>query len=125
MIILNANEVIGHQTAPPYERILKVLISPHLQDNVKNIGLGMVLIPPNCCSSSHIHFNEEETWYILSGRGEINVADQSMQVKKDTLIFIPPGESHQLINTGEETMKILWIYTPPGAELSVINKEHI
>lgn len=124
MIIARAHEVTGYLAAAPYERILKVLISPDLQ-GVKHIAVGMTLLPPGQSSSSHTHDKEEETWYILSGRGEVVVDGRREAVTADTVITVVPGQEHQLVNTGDETMKVLWIYTPPGSERAVLRAKHV
>jgi len=124
MIIERAYNIKGYKAPKPYERILKVLISPELQ-RVKNISAGMTLLPPGSKSSSHVHKNGEETWYILSGRGKVIVGGQEEEVCSDTIIVITPGQEHQLVNTGDETFKVLWIYTPPGNEKAVINQKHV
>ncbi|MGI6485292.1 MAG: cupin domain-containing protein [Tepidanaerobacteraceae bacterium] len=125
MIIARAYEIEGYKSPPPFERILKVLISPEIQKDVRNISVGMTLLPPGCKSSSHIHDSEEETWYVLSGRGRVIVGDEEADVCKDTVIVITPGLAHQLVNTGDETFKVLWIYTPPGSEKAVLNQKHV
>lgn len=124
MIIVRAHEVQGYLAQPPYERVLKVLISPDLQP-VKSISVGMTLLPPGKASSSHIHVAEEETWYILSGRGAVVVDGERQEVSADTVITVTPTQQHQLINTGDETLKVLWIYTPPGAERAVLDTKHV
>lgn len=124
MIIARAHEIQGYVALRPYERVLKVLISPDLQP-VTHIALGMTLLPPGKASSNHTHDREEETWYILSGRGEVVVDGERREVSADTVITVTPPQEHQLINTGDETLKVLWIYTPPGAERAVLNAKHV
>lgn len=115
-------EMEGFRAAPPYRRILKVLISPDLH-GTKNVSMGMTLLPPGSKSSFHIHSNEEEIWFVTSGRGRAVVGNDEMPIETDVAIYIPPGEKHQLINTGDETLKVLWIFSPPGPESEFIVKK--
>ena len=124
MIISKAKEVSGYTANTPCERTLKVLISPELQ-GVKNIAVGMTIIAPGGRTSSHVHLKEEEPWYIVEGQGLLIVDGHEMKVEKDTVIVVLPGEYHQITNTGQTEMKILWIYTPPGEEQKVILKQHL
>jgi len=122
MKYVRAWKVEGFKAVPPYERILKVLLSPDLK-GPNRVSVGLSLIPVDSTSSSHIHENEEEIWYILSGRGRIVVGDEELLAEPDTVIYIPSGIEHQLVNTGDETFKVLWIISPPGPEKAFIGKK--
>ena len=115
-------EIKGFKAAPPHQRILKVLLSPDLQ-GTKNVAVGMTLLPPGSKSSSHVHDKEEELWVVLNGRGYATVGKEKISIEKDVAIYIPPKEEHQLINVSDETLKVLWIFSPPGPERNFIGKE--
>jgi len=51
------------------------------------------------------------------------VAGEEAEVTKDTIIVINPGLDHKLVNTGQESFKVLWIFTPPGAENMLLNQQ--
>lgn len=99
----------------PHARLLKVLMSPKTH-TVKNLSVGMTLLPPGNTSSLHSHEKEEEIWYVISGRGLVRVGGEEMIVIPDILIYIPQTVKHQLINNGDETLKVLWIFSPAGPE---------
>ena len=107
-------------TPAPHERELKVLISPSLQEGVEGLAVGMTILPPGQSSSFHSHDVECETWIIVSGKGEVRVADEREPVGPESVIFLPRNIKHQIINTGQETLRMFWIYTPPGGEKSVL-----
>ncbi len=113
MIFLNSNEIEGKKASPPYERVFKRLISPTLQKEVQNVAVGLVDIPPNSKSQPHIHIQEEETWFVINGRGIVKMDEEEVDVSKNTIIFVPPGKKHQLINTGDDVFSVLCIFTPP------------
>lgn len=121
MIIVRATDVAGMRAPPPNERELKVLISPSLQKEAEGICVGMTILPPGQTSSSHSHATETETWVILSGMGEVVVGEERTAVEPETAVLIPPGYSHQLVNSGAEPLRVLWLYTPPGPEQSVLD----
>jgi mannose-6-phosphate isomerase-like protein (cupin superfamily) len=50
------------------------------------------------------------------------VGEDEIPIEKDVAIYIPPKERHQLVNTGDETLKVLWIFSPPGPERDFIEK---
>jgi mannose-6-phosphate isomerase-like protein (cupin superfamily) len=115
MYVVNSWKIKGFQAEVPHERILKVILSPD-QGGAKNVSMGMTLLPPNSLSNYHKHDSEEELWFVISGRGKAIVNDQEFQIEAGTAIYISPGEFHQLVNTSDETLKVLWIFAPPGPE---------
>ncbi len=121
MVVVKAFEQKGFKTPAPHERTLKVLLSPHLQSQVHDIAVGMTILPPGQSSSYHDHQDEIEVWYVVSGRGEAVVGGERFPIEPDTLIYTPLHTKHQFINSGEETMKVLWMYAPPGAERAVLD----
>jgi len=120
MIIAKSSEAKTYLAPAPHTRELKVLISPSLQEEVKDLAVGMTILPPGECSSYHSHEAEFETWLIVSGQGEVRVDDERAPVEPETAIFIQPKERHQIINTGKEPLRMFWVYTPPGGEKSVL-----
>jgi mannose-6-phosphate isomerase-like protein (cupin superfamily) len=119
MIAVRVQDVKGYTVAEPYRRILKCLLSPRLQE-INHVGIGMVILPPGSQSTPHKHEKEEETWYVVSGRGKITVGEETEAIESDMLIVAPPGKEHYIVNGSDEPLKMLWIFTPPGPE-----EEHI
>lgn len=48
------------------------------------------------------HHGEAEKFFILSGRGELELGEERQQVKAGDIVHIPPFVSHQLSNTDPE-----------------------
>jgi hypothetical protein len=59
-------------------------------------GSGWIVIKPGKRTDPHWH-DEEETFMILSGVGEMRVGDQARPVKKGDVVWIPRGEALQPI----------------------------
>ena len=122
MITVDASEIEGFIASVPFKRTLKPLISPSIQSGVKGLGLGMTIFPPGSRSNSHSHDVTQEVWYVVSGEGEIVVGDETARLKPDMVVVAPPGLPHHLTNTGDEDLKVLWIFVPPGPETEFIKK---
>jgi mannose-6-phosphate isomerase-like protein (cupin superfamily) len=120
MITMKSSEAPSLVTAAPFERELKVLLSPLLQEKVQGFSVGMTLLPPGNATSDHVHDNEVEAWLIISGEGEAKLGAEKKRVSPETAIFVPPNTSHQLVNTGSEELRMFWVYSPPGAEKAVL-----
>jgi mannose-6-phosphate isomerase-like protein (cupin superfamily) len=122
MILVDTQHAFGYRTPPPHVRELKVLLSPELQKGVERLSVGMTILPPGESSSYHSHANECETWIVVAGFGEVVVDDERQAVGPESVVFLPPGSRHQAVNIGQETFRMFWIYTPPGAEKAVLEK---
>lgn len=63
-----------------------------------------VTIEPDCSLGYHVHHNESETYYILSGEGEYNDNGATRPVKAGDMTFTPDGCGHGLKNTGRDNL---------------------
>jgi mannose-6-phosphate isomerase-like protein (cupin superfamily) len=120
VIHAKSSQVKSYRTPQPHERELKVLISPSVQQGVEGLAVGMTILPPGESSSFHSHEAECETWIVVSGEGEVQVGEEREPVGPESVIFLPRNVKHQIINTGKETLRMFWIYTPPGGEKAVL-----
>lgn len=93
-----------------------MLISVHSKQPVANVcqqelrellhidetaSLAHVIMQPGSASLLHRHETLTETYYILSGKGEITIGERTRPVQTDDLILVPPHAPHRLRNTGE------------------------
>lgn len=90
---------------------------------VRNMSVGMTLLPLGSSSNLHVHKLEEEIWYVVNGRGTAIVGGEEMPIEADVTIYIPPGQEHQLVNKADETLKVLWIFSPSGPEKEFLTKK--
>jgi mannose-6-phosphate isomerase-like protein (cupin superfamily) len=116
------SQVEGFEAIPPYERTLKVLLSPQA-NRTKNMSLGMTILDPGSSSSPHSHETEEEIWFVVSGTGLATVAEETIHIEEGTAIYIPPKQTHQLVNEGSEKMRVLWAFSPPGPEAAYFGRK--
>ena len=105
----------------PHARTLEVLLSPLLQTEVEGFAAGYSILPPGSSSDLANH-PEGEMFCIVAGRGEVKGEKQSYRAEEGTMAWCPPGEYHQLINRGEDILKVLWVLIPPGREAGIIEK---
>jgi len=121
MIIADAEHAPGIRIPPPYERELKVLLSPELQRGLETIASGLTILPPGGQSDLHEH-DEGEMFYVISGRCSITVGDEEATVHPGTAVWGPPHVPHMLKNPGSEECRILWVISPPGRERDIIEQ---
>lgn len=73
-------------------------------------GSGIASVRPNEATHPHSH-DEEETFFILSGRGEITIDGQSDQVERGDVIYLPRNSYHTIRNLSDsEPLEFLNIY---------------
>lgn len=111
MKIVKEHEVKGETIPSPYARVIKHLAAPWTM-GTKNIWFGISKVEVGGKSNPHSH-DIEEIFYIESGRGKIIVEDEESEIEPGSCIYIPPNKTHQLINTGDETLKVICATSPP------------
>ena len=64
--------------------------------------------PPGEIAGGHSHSDMTEVFFIQSGSGTIVIDQQSFAIDAGTTITVQPGEEHQLENTGDEDLVVLY-----------------
>jgi mannose-6-phosphate isomerase-like protein (cupin superfamily) len=54
-----------------------------------------------------------EVYYILKGKGMMNINQESREVREGSAVHIPPNSVQHIENTGEEDLEFLCIVEPP------------
>jgi len=106
------NEVKGDRFGPPHQRTIKHLAAPWTM-GTHHIWMGITEIDAGSCSSLHSHDDVEEIFFVIAGHGKIRVNNDVEAIGPGSCIYIPIGSSHQLINLGSETLKVVASASPP------------
>jgi mannose-6-phosphate isomerase-like protein (cupin superfamily) len=101
------------------ERTLKVLISPALNAGLTELAAGLSIIPPRS-QSDRVGHAEGELFYVCEGQGRILIGEETADLVPATVVWAPPHTVHQLINTGADILKVLWVLCPSGRERSIL-----
>ncbi len=110
--VIKEKEVEGIKKKP--DRVSRIIISEHTV-GAKNIAMGTNVTEVGSRIPAHAHENEEEAMFIISGKGTLilNGGEEEIPIEAGTAIFAPKGVAHEIVNTGNEPMKIIWAYSPP------------
>jgi mannose-6-phosphate isomerase-like protein (cupin superfamily) len=81
-----------------------------------SLGLVDALVPPGNGPVAHVHYGNDETFFIISGALEILNGDQTFVAEEGSLIFVPRGTRHRFRNIGDETTRMVFLFTPGGPE---------
>lgn len=77
-----------------------------------NIDWGVLLLKPKTKMGPHGHAETEETFYFLSGEGNMIINDDPIPAKEGDVFYVEPKEKHDIENTGDVDMKIVFIKYP-------------
>lgn len=79
-----------------------------LLDETQRIGkcglYAEITLEPGCSVGYHVHHDESETYYILSGEGVYEDNGVTRTVQKGDVTYTPDGCGHGLKNTGAENL---------------------
>ena len=64
----------------------------------------------------HKHLNNEELIFIHKGQGALTLDEQLVEVKTGDVVFVPRNTWHGLDNTGDESLLMVFQYSPAGFE---------
>ena len=107
--------------------IVKVQNAPS-KENVHNVDVKL-LYDTEHAQAIHITLNPGEHlkrhitptdvfFYVLEGRGTVEIGDEKTEVEKDTLIKSPKNIPHCWYNTTDTTLRILVVKAPRPTKLT-------
>lgn len=79
----------------------------------QNLTFGLADFPGGTLASPHTHDIQEEILYALSGHGAILCEGQEIRFEPGVAVFVPPGLPHQIRADGQETLRVVTVFSPP------------
>jgi mannose-6-phosphate isomerase-like protein (cupin superfamily) len=98
----------------PFGLDVKVLLTTEATGGAISVLMGW--LKPGEGPSDHVHFNQEEIFFIVEGTYEMTVGDQTSTVGPGTIVFIPRNVVHRFKNVGNTTGCILDWSLPGGQD---------
>lgn len=74
-------------------------------------SLAEAILPAGAATDRHYHRCSEEFYYLLEGRGWMEISGEEREVGPGDAVLIPAGEWHQIRAT--ETLRFLCCCAPP------------
>ncbi|MCC2255275.1 cupin domain-containing protein [Ruminococcus sp. CLA-AA-H200] len=98
----------------PYKRdITPVFMGDDDKIAETNFSIHLTEWAPGCTIDEHSHPDGMEAMYLMSGKGIAIVNGEEHEFRPDTMIVAPPGITHKIINTGDEVLRVLCVFSPP------------
>ena len=112
MIIADLQEIAGRTY--PARRRTQNLVGGLSPIQATTFSMGFVTLEPNGGQVPWHNQEQEEIYFIVEGNGEICLGEERGAIKSGQAVYIPSGVFHQLTNTGNEPMKMMYCYGPAG-----------
>ena len=112
MIIADLNKISGRTY--PARRKTQNLVGGVSPIQAKNFCIGNVLLEPNGGQVPWHNQDQEEIYFIVEGSGEMCLGEERMAVRAGQAVYIPQRVFHQLTNTGDTPMRMIYCYGPAG-----------
>ena len=84
-----------------------------------HLQLTVMSIPPGDDIGLEVHPDNDQFLRIEQGSGRVQMGPSrdevtfTAEVEDDSVIFVPAGTWHDIINTGDEDLKLYTLYGPP------------
>jgi mannose-6-phosphate isomerase-like protein (cupin superfamily) len=79
-----------------------------------NFSMGHVTLEPRGGQVPWHNQEQEEVYFIVKGTGEACLGEERATLSAGQAAYIPPGVYHQLTNTGDEPLVMIYVYAPGG-----------
>ncbi len=99
----------------PFERELKVVMSPETHPDVEGFTLLFsTLAPAGGGTDTHSHEGSGELMVVVSGRGKAWLAGEEHILKPGAALYAPPGVEHRTLNEGGIPLELVCVFIPPA-----------
>jgi mannose-6-phosphate isomerase-like protein (cupin superfamily) len=79
----------------------------------KHLQLVLMALKPGEEIGEEVHEDRDQFFRVEEGEGEVMIDGKRHAVKDDDAIVVPAGARHNVVNTGEESLKLYTLYGPP------------
>jgi quercetin dioxygenase-like cupin family protein len=118
-IVVQPDEGLRSSNSPGREFALKLLGGA----TGDSIMIFEETVPAGTKSTLHLHHDSDEVAYVLSGEVTFQIGDDVTVGGAGAYAFMPRGVPHAWKNTGAETGRVLFLYTPAKAG-GLIEEQH-
>jgi mannose-6-phosphate isomerase-like protein (cupin superfamily) len=112
MIIADLREIEGRSY--PAGRRTQNLAGGVSPISLRSFCMGFVTLDPHGGQVPWHNQEQEEVYFIVAGEGEMCLGDERQEIREGQAVFIPPGVFHQLTNTSDRPMTMVYCYGPAG-----------
>ena len=86
----------------------------------KHLQLVLMSLKPGEEIGEEVHTTHDQFFRFEKGKGEVWIDGVKSKVKADVAVIVPAGAKHNVINTGDKSLKLYTLYGPPEHRDGVI-----
>ncbi len=80
----------------------------------ERVTITRVTMPPGATNPRHSHASSEQVWVALEGAGTLLLGEgKTVAFSAGDVVRFSDGETHGLVNSGEETFTYISVTSPP------------
>jgi quercetin dioxygenase-like cupin family protein len=79
-------------------------------------GLVESLIAPGAAPPLHVHYQEDEAFYVLEGELTFQCGDETARATAGSFVFLPRGIPHGFVVESDTPVRMLTLLVPGGGE---------
>ena len=84
--------------------------------------LVLMAIPAGEEIGEEVHEVEDQFLRFEAGEGEVQIDGHKHKVSDGSAVIVPHGAKHNVINTGDEPLKLYTLYSPPHHKDGTVHK---
>ena len=98
----------------PARRRTRNIVGGTSEIGATSFSMGIVELEPRGGQVPWHNQEQEEIYCVLEGEGEMCLGQEKQQISAGQTVYIPSGIFHQLTNTGDTLLKMIYVYGPAG-----------
>ncbi|PLC50759.1 cupin [Pollutimonas subterranea] len=83
--------------------------------------LVLMTLKPGEEIGAEVHEDHDQFFRVEEGSGEVIIDGQSRAIKDDDAVIVPAGARHNVVNNGDQPLKLYTIYGPPEHRDGVVH----
>lgn len=80
-----------------------------------SLSVGLYILPTGSSDPQQPH-NEDEVYYVINGRAQITVGDETQAVQSGSTIFVAKHVPHKFHDISEDLTLLVFFAPPEGSE---------
>ena len=76
-------------------------------------------MPKGSTSGLHYHLTADEFFYVLEGRGTVQIGTENHTIEPHDMIFVPVGTDHKITSSVDDPLRVIFILDRPGFDEQV------
>jgi mannose-1-phosphate guanylyltransferase/mannose-6-phosphate isomerase len=101
---LKANHHLAHKQ---HRTVFRPWGTYTVLEEAPGFKIKRIVVKPGASLSLQLHHHRSEHWVVVSGSAEVINGNQTVQLRANQSTYIPAGNKHRLVNTGETELSLI------------------